>query len=298
MVDAVFIDIRVLDDGAIRHVPAHLLQVAVAQAEAAEADIAHRRHRNRAEHLVQHPTVDRAPVRTGDHRVEAETDREAERHAVADTREPLGEDAGPVLIVRDDVVRRQREGENVPRAGIEALPEALAAGLRAYLNAEIGVRGGEFGPGLHVATERLDREKVRVVGDAEVDRMLAKQGLDLREDVLQIQENHEIPGRVHALQVTVLAVEQAVHHRARVVEVLIAHALAHRRARIDGAAMLHREDQRLRAMLRRVALVPPVEDILVVLDRDAGRPRKVLQNLLRPRPPARILVDRPLNVDM
>ena len=298
MVDAVLIDVRVLDDGAVRHVPAHEPEVAVTQAEAAEADVAHRRDRNRAEHLVQHPAVDRAPVRAGDHRVEAETDREAALHAAANAREPLGEGAGPVLIVRDDVIRRQREGENISRAGVEAFPEALAAGLRADLNAEIGVRGGKFGPGLHVAAERLDREEVRVVGDAEVDRMLAKQGLDLREDVLEIQENHEIAGRVHALQVAVLAVEQAVHHRARVVEVLVAHALAHRRARIDGATVLHCEDQCLRAMLRRIALVPPVEDVLVVLDRDAGRPRKVLQDLLRPHPPARILVDLPLDVDM
>ena len=58
------------------------------------------------------------------------------------------------------------------------------------------------------------------------------------------------------------------------------------------------EQMRLRAMLRRIALVPPVENVLIVFDRDAGRPRKVLQDLLCPRPPARIRVNLPLDVDM
>ncbi len=119
--------------------------------------------------------------------------------------------------------------------------------------------------------------------------MLPQQRPKLRKGVLKIQEEYQISGGVHALQITVLAVIQAVHDAGGIVKVLVPEALADRCPGIDEISVFLREDQLLAAVLQLYILLPPVKHILIVSDRDQLRLRVMSSDLLRLCPPEKML---------
>jgi hypothetical protein len=97
--------------------------------------------------------------------------------------------------------------------------------------------------------------------------------------ILNIDKKDHVPRRVHALQITVFAVKNTVHHAGGIVKIPVPEILAHRRPFIQKRARLPRKDQILRAVLAFHILPAPAKNILVMRNGDDRRLWKLRKDL-------------------
>ena len=284
---------------------AHLLQILAGDAEQSDAHIVDAIHRERVENGIKHRVIHGLRVVDGDHRVEAQADLPAEGDRLCGKFQSCGQRRRAVFHCADDRVGRERDSEDDILRDRQASQNAPGSGFGAELQREAGVGFRVTGPVGDITQKRFQSKQVSVVADADVERIFrvgavadlrGGTGVDSRQQIgffgarteksvqrregrIEIDEDDDVAGGVHSLQVAVLAVEHAVHHIGGIEEAVVVKILAHRGSLIDAGAVGDGEDQRLGLLLQHRVLVRPVEYVAVIADQDPlgiGKPREDL----------------------
>jgi hypothetical protein len=191
------------------------------------------------------------PVLTIDHRIETEPHRKSSSDSLFDTGKSLVQRRGFMLTGIDDCLRRQ--GDRINDAGNWSvpLPEQNVCRFGADLNLQRHGSGihktGLFlcksDPLLRISGNLFQCHQIRIIRDTKVHGMLFQMVPDLSKNILQIDKYDNISGRVHAFQITVFTVINAVHDTGSIIEILVAEVLTHRCAFVDQAALFCSQNQ-------------------------------------------------------
>ena len=111
--------------------------------------------------------------------------------------------------------------------------------------------------------------------------MLFQEFFQFGKRVLEIDEDDDITGSVHATEKTVFAVEDTVSRAGGIVEVVIPEVLADGRAFKYGGPCVSCKDQGRDALLKAIALAGTVEHVLIVVDGNDRRLRVPCKDTLR-----------------
>lgn len=103
--------------------------------------------------------------------------------------------------------------------------------------------------------------------------MLRQQLLQLVKNILNIYKYYDIGGWIHAFQITVFTVKNAVHDTGSIIKKFISKALAYRRSLINKISFFACQNQILRLVLKQIVLSPAAEYILIMADFNNGRRR-------------------------
>ena len=124
----------------------------------------------------------------------------------------------------------------------------------------------EFGPAGDISGQDIKSDQVGVIRNTEIDGMLFQEFFQFGKRVLEINEDDDIAGSVHAPEETVFAIEDAVSRAGGIVEVVIPEVLADGRAFKYGSPCVSCKNQGRGSLLKAIALAGTVEHVLIVVD--------------------------------